>query len=571
MSGLEIAGVVLATVPFIIAALEHYATGIETAKRYFCYKREVQSTILSLQTYYTIFTNTLEQLLGGIIRIEHMADFISNPGGDVWQDATIDAKLRERLRNAYKVYFDNVTGMEKSMKEIMKKLGLNAQGKPQDSDPSHFKKELRKLQFSLTKARYSEQLENLNKCNDALTQLTRQSLDLESSRSEKTSLVCPNFDALRSYARNLFDTLRCSLKCSCNDHAVKLRLESRSDKTDREDDLLANTYFRVIFTHNVTLTLSTDAAWKEADIRWIAEKPLRLPLAPQSTHYKAGKAARTVRFDTSQDQANSSTITLTDTSTSTLSSSLRIEDLCKAIEGLHLHQSQANVCAGYLVDNLQRKQGIYPCQLPTSQDNQKQWSAYTLRQILTQPAGTGPKLALVDTYKIALDLASSVLQLYETPWLSNDWSDADVYFVHRPGTSLATAYQHPFIYRDLSTATSQDSVTQLPTDSLIRNQVLFALGVVLIELLYGMPIEELQTSQDASSSSGIAWRVAERLIREQQIELRSGIHYANAVRKCIRCDFDMAQWRLEDHDFQQAVYSGVVVPLERTLRHFTSI
>jgi hypothetical protein len=27
MSGLEIAGVVLATVPFIIAALEHFATG----------------------------------------------------------------------------------------------------------------------------------------------------------------------------------------------------------------------------------------------------------------------------------------------------------------------------------------------------------------------------------------------------------------------------------------------------------------------------------------------------------------------------------------------------------------
>jgi hypothetical protein len=103
--------------------------GIEIAKRYCCYKREVQSTILSLQTYYTIFTNTLEQLLGGIIRIEHMADFISNPGGDVWQDATIDAKLRERLRNAYQVYFDNVTGMEKSMKEILGKLGLNAQGK----------------------------------------------------------------------------------------------------------------------------------------------------------------------------------------------------------------------------------------------------------------------------------------------------------------------------------------------------------------------------------------------------------------------------------------------------------
>lgn len=194
-----------------------------------------------------------------------------------------------------------------------------------------------------------------------------------------------------------------------------------------------------------------------------------------------------------------------------------------------------------------------------------------MRQTFTQPAGTGRKLALADTRKTALDLASIVLQLHQTPWLSNNWGNADVYFVHRPGTSLAAAYLYPFIYRDLSATTSQDSVAQLPIDSLIRNQVFFTLGVVLIKLLYGMPIEELQTPQNTSSNSGIAWYVAERLIREQQIELQSGVHYANAVKKCIRCGFDMAQWKLEDHDLQQAVYRGVVAPLERTFRHFTSI
>jgi len=93
------------------------------------YEHELSSLGICIETSGTILKNTLEQLLGGIVEMEHMYEFLSNPGGEAWQDATIDERLRKRLGESYNVYFNNVAGMQCSMIEIKKKLGLDANGK----------------------------------------------------------------------------------------------------------------------------------------------------------------------------------------------------------------------------------------------------------------------------------------------------------------------------------------------------------------------------------------------------------------------------------------------------------
>lgn len=125
MSGLEVAGVVLGALPLIISALEHYADGINTAKRYWRYKSEIRSLILQVKTERGIFLNTIEQLLNGIVRIEQIETFLSSPRGDIWRDHDIDSKLKERLRGVYEIYRDNVEGMKTSLKGIMGKLALD--------------------------------------------------------------------------------------------------------------------------------------------------------------------------------------------------------------------------------------------------------------------------------------------------------------------------------------------------------------------------------------------------------------------------------------------------------------
>jgi hypothetical protein len=95
---------------------------------------------------------------------------------------------------------------------------------------------------------------------------------------------------------------------------------------------------------------------------------------------------------------------------------------------------------------------------------------------------------------------------------------------------------------------------------------------LLIELLYGKPMEELQIPGDLNcqGTPGVAWCTAVRLI-DEEIEFEGGPRYLGAVRRCIRCDFNRREADLDDVAFQQAVFEGVVAALERTLQQFTSL
>ncbi|KAF1941763.1 hypothetical protein EJ02DRAFT_191853 [Clathrospora elynae] len=578
MSGFEIAGMVLGALPLVISALEHYANGINTAKRFWRYKSEVRWLILQIKTEEGIFVNTIEQLLTGILRIEQMTEFIA--GGKFWQEAGIELALKNRLRGAYEIYVDNVRGLESALQRMMKKLALDSDGKPQFTDPSLFKQEYKRLKFGISKSEYDEQLSALKNYNQALTRLTKQSLELEPSRAAKRS--CPNFNALQSYARTLFETLRSGLRCNCGGHAVKLRLESRAQRIVQGEDLLEHTPFRVIFTYatdaGTLLTHSSFWNWTEADIRCIpmvADKPKQVHLAPCINDASPQpRAARRVKFSRVQAHQSNSSTTVTDAQQQVTVDSVptpeQIQDLCKAV--VALQQPQRDLCIGYLIDSVKRKHAIYPLESP-SNCNQQQWTAYSLREVLTQRTNIGRRLTKHDKLRVAVDLASSVLQLYKTPWLDEQWSDNDVYFIHRPGVPLSV-YEHPFVYRRLPSSPGSLSVStsQQAAYRVIRNQTLFTLGILLIELLYGKPIEELQTPRDldCQGTPGIAWCTAERLIKEE-LEFEAGPRYLDAVRRCIRCDFNRKESSLDDKDFQQAVFDGVVAPLERTLQQFISL
>jgi hypothetical protein len=81
MSGLEIAGVVLGALPLVISALEHYAEGVNTTRRYWRYKTELRSLILNVKTERSIFINTLGQLLAGVVSFEQINVLLLDPCG----------------------------------------------------------------------------------------------------------------------------------------------------------------------------------------------------------------------------------------------------------------------------------------------------------------------------------------------------------------------------------------------------------------------------------------------------------------------------------------------------------
>ncbi|ORY13201.1 hypothetical protein BCR34DRAFT_623972 [Clohesyomyces aquaticus] len=572
MSGFEVAGVVLASLPLIVNALEHYAEGIATAKRFWSYKSEVRSLILQVNTERGIFINTLEQLLTGIVRGEHMAEFLTRR--ELWQDKEVEQKLKDRLRGAYAIYLGNVRGMDAELRRMMQKLVLGPDGKPQFTDPGTFKQEIRRLKFSISKSEYAEILGNLKHYNQQLARLTKQSLDLEPTRSTEGKKRCPNFKALQMCTRNLYSTIKQGWCCGCPGHAVNLRLENRTAKYSTDDEFLEMTPFRVVFSYTTSSSSSTSMwDWKEADIRWIVEKPIQntpLQTCASNTPFSApSSTTRKVRFQQVQFQSTTSSSNSTQTQTQTRTQTTiasatyeQIQDLCKSMA--NLKQPHRELCIGYLVDSLKRKHGIYVLEPPAAYhqpqpQSEPPWATYSLKE--TQ----------LDKLRIAVDLASSVLQLYKTPWLEERMAHDSIFFIHRPGVSL---YDHPYVCRKFapqigSSGTSTSSVTTAPC-RVIRNQTLFTLGLLLIELWYGKCIEELCEPCDlmCQGTPGVEWCTAERLV-ENDIEFEAGICYSEAVRRCIRCDFDRKDLDLNEESFQEVVYDRVVASLERTLQQFT--
>jgi hypothetical protein len=329
-------------------------------------------------------------------------------------------------------------------------------------------------------------------------------------------------------------------------------------------------------THHSELSSYTPSKlfWEEAEVQYIEHEPKSVPLGNRDLNVPTQpqqNAAQSSRLDVQSHSNCTATLTVVGRQVVAVpTSTMPMSDLCKVMQ--QLQQAQTGTCVGFLEDSSRRKHPIYPVAVL---DNQKEWAAYSLRQILTQEVSPNRRLTQNHKLRIALDLASSILQLYKTPWLDENWSNADVYFVQRPGSSPSTAYEHPYVHNSLPT-TSDPSSTSTQTQQIqhrryrvIRNQTLYNLGILLIELWYGKPIEQLQTPHDldCAGTPGVVWCIAARLV-ESELKFEAGKQYSDVARRCIHCDFDRSTIDLDDERFQQTVFDRVVLPLQIILQQF---
>ena len=68
--------------------------------------------------------------------------------------------------------------------------------------------------------------------------------------------------------------------------------------------------------------------------------------------------------------------------------------------------------------------------------------------------------------------------------------------------------------------------------------------------------------------SGGRYCTAGRLIKTGQLSKEASLRYQSAINRCIYCDFNQDCTSLENDQFRQAVYNGVVAPLEQDLMAF---
>lgn len=568
MSGFEIAGVVLGSIPLIISALEHYGNGLSTIQRWRRYQRELQSLVRNLQTEQVKLQNVIEKLLVGIASSSEIEALIDDPFGDLWRQETLETKIRFRLWSSSAVFTETVYDILKAIKEMKERIGPQGDGNVS---------RVRRGIFTLRRTRYEDLLSTIRTGVSNLENLTDRNIELEPSRRVRSQTKL--FSVLRDMSNSLYRALRASFRCSCKHH-VGLKLQPRSANITPMDDVdgimrdlsfhLAISYRFMV--HNETRNAKTALDWQEVVLKTecapLPQPPAQSQIRNRGASPIGGKAKKSVAFFFSQTHKSVELhtklpdLTVGVASNIAFSSAATILDLCGK-----LHQSQKQAAGnsyGTLIDYLPqtaRRYSVHPG--PTTDDSQS-WSLVSLRKVLDQKTAF-PPLSYHDRLRLAATISASVLQLHGTPWLPAILTSGDIFFIHKPAAPFLAMYWHPVLVRHLPEGDPQlaNDQTAITTE---RNPTLLSLGCVLIEIILGRALYRVSTFPARETGEDLMsdYVAAQSLMEE--VRMKSS-NYGTAVARCVDGRLHKHGCGLEDGELCQDVYSGVVALLERDLEN----
>ena len=229
---------------------------------------------------------------------------------------------------------------------------------------------------------------------------------------------------------------------------------------------------------------------------------------------------------------------------------------------------------GFLTEEIFGKQrhNIYIVDEKVQQGSDLKSLEYLLQ--VSKQWGPGFSLSRRDRSYIAITLASSVLQLDGTSWLKRQWRSGDILFLPLEDRETSTPradFTHPYVSWKVS---PEDANTALVTDASrttiahrIPFEVLFVLGITLVELCFGQNIYDMRMEEDVDKSEMLTnFNTASRLIDDVYNE--SGIRYGDVVRRCLKCPPDVRDASLDNEEFQEAVFESIVTPLGQDFEDF---
>ena len=291
-------------------------------------------------------------------------------------------------------------------------------------------------------------------------------------------------------------------------------------------------------------------------------RSLKQQIAPPQGHTKKCVRFQSAGLASACASSTSSTITMTN---AILSNDNMRKDFCDFLRKRLREPLQENECVGVLDMTDNCRSFVYP----SSKDYCRQRrQAVSLGQIISnvskrQAAG---EISLYERFRLARILAITVLQYHSTPWLRVSWRSEDIYFF---GNGITSTQNIPSLISPYMNVRVKGPCTQLSCTSafsppnMIRNQLLYSLGIVLLEIAYTSTMETLQclnTLESGPEDRYTEFFAAQRLARSAKSGM--GNKYHRIVEKVVECDFGCGT-DLKDPQLQAAFHRDVICPLER--------
>jgi hypothetical protein len=235
-------------------------------------------------------------------------------------------------------------------------------------------------------------------------------------------------------------------------------------------------------------------------------------------------------------------------------------------------------CLGYLEMDSKYRHLLYvaPEQFAPHMPDTKTLSHLMSSEVRASPFG---RLTPYEKIRLARQLSLAVLHFQSTPVMQLPWESGDVVFFNSTLDSVSTkqrqrsSLEAPHLNVQMHKCTVNGSPTSPEEQAFIRNPHLFGLAIVLLELAYQTPLQDLNTeferANNAMPNSKLGnYVLADRLSRCMSEEL--GIAYKEVVRKCLTCDFGHGD-DLSNSLLQAAFYEEVVCKLEGLEKLFEKI
>ncbi|KAM5343876.1 hypothetical protein ACJ41O_012413 [Fusarium nematophilum] len=592
MSGLEVVGVVLGTIPLVVTALETYSNFLRDWGKA---PSELRSLNRQLTTERAKLYNVCDQLISDVVPQRDIEPMLQDPFGPLWQAKETNDRIRRRLWESYGPFEETAKEVGESLETVMQRLRIDVSHDGQVAwiDRGRVTRDFKKLLYRLNRKDYQEALETISRGISSLEDLARLSVKLEPSRRKQSR--CKVFKVLRDLSTSIYRALCSSILCT-DSHNVSLELATRFIEVGLECDdekIAQDAQFNVAISFEVVKGPTRKRFWDEMSIK-TSSVSTGTPSAPFSVARKT-KTMKQVSFTIDRALSRLSSIDSTADAKPNMKKAMAILtrpatdvafiktpkasdimqtinplDLCLAIRKAH---QERPACYGHLIDKecSHRHFQVYPLGTTINSDG---WSVVTLEEVLKCKKGLRPLISLAEKVRLALAIASSVLQLSKTPWLPEALTPENIHFFRR-GNALS--YEHPFLQRTLPECSSEhpNNPAEDGRCSLSNNPTLFALGMLLLEIILGSSLDQLQQPSDRGSHYGDHDADADHddsLVRDltfahRMLEQRVALinpAYKTVVERCIDCTESTG---LDEEDFRQKVYNGVVMELEAISNH----
>lgn len=410
------------------------------------------------------------------------------------------------------------------------------------------KLERKRLKFTLQRDAYNEALEVIRLANGDLREITSQSIKLEAGRQK--GLSKRDIDKLRlvrKHAASLYQAFITNKAWNCNcGHLASLRLELHPVAVES-----AKSDFRLLLSKQPKDCQGVTPEYQEVKV--ISSFDAK---TSNTTNVDLQTKIRSVKFadySPKSSRFNESTV----------------NDHCKSITSLCgelFVSSRPDPLVGYIKggENHDYKHSLYQIHTAIGSEGRTQ----SLSDLLScsEHGPSKDRFRRRDRLRLAVTIASSVLQLHGTSWLKSQWNSKNIIF-HE---NLEGEHFYPYLEWRHCFANNNSTY---PVDSAfhanppIPSETLLALGVTLVELCFGKSLAKMQSLSDQDSDEkNMRLKTAKRLVEDVYCEM--GTSYGDAVRRCLHLQFDVRDMSLENEELQQLFFENVVTPLSNDLDNF---